>query len=50
MISNEKVINNKVVDLIETYNFGIGHFFIQIHLGNFKSEFQNLINSNRILT
>ena len=45
-----KVVNNKVVELIETYNFDIGHFFIQIRLGNFKFEFQNLINSNRILT
>ena len=50
MISNEKVINNKVVDLIETYNFDIGDFFIQSRLCNFKFEFQNLINSNRILT
>ena len=50
MISNEKVINNKVVELIETYNFGPGHFFVRIRLGNFKFEFQNLINSNRILT
>ena len=49
MISNEKVINSKIVGLIETYNFDIGHFFIQIRLGNFKFEFQNYINSNRIL-
>ena len=50
MILNEKVVNNKVVELIEAYNFGLSHFFIRIHLGNFKFEFQNLINSNRILT
>ena len=50
MILNENVVNNKVIELIETYNFGRGHFFIQIRLGNFKFEFQNLINSNRILT
>ena len=50
MILNEKVVNNKVVELIETYNFDFGYFFIRIRLGNFKYEFQNLINSNRILT
>jgi hypothetical protein len=48
MILNEKDVNNKGVELIETYNFGFGHFFIRIRLGNFKFEFQNLINSNRI--
>jgi hypothetical protein len=30
MISNKKVVNIKVVELIETYKFGLGHFFIQI--------------------
>jgi len=29
MISNEKLINYKVVILIEIYNFGFGRFFIQ---------------------
>ena len=50
MCSNEKVINYKVVDLVEIYNFGFGRF---IHLGSFvqfkKIEFQNLSASNIIL-
>ena len=36
MISNEKVGNNKVVQLIEIYNFGLGHFFIWTCLNNLK--------------
>jgi hypothetical protein len=48
MISNEKVVNNTVVELIETYNFGLSHFFIRIRLGSLKFEFQNLINLNRL--
>jgi hypothetical protein len=27
MIFKEKVLNNKVLDLIEIYKFGFGHFF-----------------------
>jgi hypothetical protein len=34
MISNEKVINYRVVVLIEIYNFGCGCFFIRDHLQN----------------
>ena len=36
MISNEIVINYKVVYLIEIYNFGFGRFSIQGHLYNSK--------------
>jgi hypothetical protein len=36
MISNEKVNNNKVLQLIEIYNFGLGHFFIRICLIKLK--------------
>ena len=28
MISNKNLFNYKVVDLVETYNFRIDHFFI----------------------
>jgi hypothetical protein len=34
--SSDKVRNNKVVQLIEIYNFGLGHFFIRICLNNLK--------------
>ena len=44
MISNRKVVNNKVVELIEIYNFGFGHFFILVGLGNSKFECQNMSN------
>jgi hypothetical protein len=36
MISKENVSNNKVVQLIEIYNFSLGHFFILICLNNLK--------------
>jgi hypothetical protein len=29
MVSDENVINNKVVELIEIYNFYFSHFFIR---------------------
>ena len=32
MVSNEKVINYKVVDLIEIYNFDIKFVFIRLYL------------------
>jgi hypothetical protein len=40
MILNEKVINYKVIVLIEIYNFGFSRFEIQGHLQilNFKSS------------
>jgi hypothetical protein len=44
MISNWKVVNNKVIELIEIYNSGFGHFFILVRLGNSKFECQNMIN------
>ena len=28
MISNEKVFHNKIVELIEIYNFYFGYFFV----------------------
>jgi hypothetical protein len=43
MISNEIVVNYKVVYLIEIYNFGFGHFFHLRSFVQFKNfEFQNL--------
>jgi hypothetical protein len=36
MISNEKVINYKVIDSIEVYNFRFGCFSIWGHLYNSK--------------
>jgi hypothetical protein len=38
MISNEKVINYKVVQLFEIYNFGFGHFSIQDCLKKIKFQ------------
>jgi hypothetical protein len=32
MISNENDVNNKVVELIDIYNFGFDHFSIRVHL------------------
>jgi hypothetical protein len=32
MNSNEKVVNSKVVELIDINNFCFGHFFIRIYL------------------
>jgi hypothetical protein len=34
MISNEKVINNKVVELIEIYKFYFGNVSIHVRLNN----------------
>jgi hypothetical protein len=36
MISNEKVINNKVVEIIEIYNFYFSHFSIRHLFEQFK--------------
>ena len=36
MISNGKVVNKKVVEIIEIYKFCFGHFFIQPCLNNSK--------------
>jgi len=36
MISNEKVVNNKVVELIKIYNFCFGHFSIRLLTKQFK--------------
>jgi hypothetical protein len=39
MISNKKVIKNKVVELIDNYIFGFYHFFIEVCLSkNYKSS------------
>ena len=37
--SNEKVINYKVLVLIEVYNYCFGHFSIELCLYNLKFEF-----------
>jgi hypothetical protein len=47
MISNKNVINYKVVDIIEIYNFGFGAFSMWFCLNNSKFEFQNMRISNR---
>ena len=49
MISNENVINNKVVEIIKIYNIYFGHFFIRLCLNNSKFEFQNMRASNIFL-
>ena len=52
MISNKKVINNKVVkvvEVIEIYNFYFGHVSIRLYFNNSKFEFQNMTTLNRIL-
>ena len=49
MISNEIVVNYKVVYLIEFYNFAFGHFPFRVVCTIQKIEFQNLSASNRIL-
>jgi len=49
MISNEKVMNIKVVQLIKIYNFYFGHLSMWLCLNNSKFEFQETINSNNIL-
>ena len=36
MSSNEKVVNYKVLDLVELYNYGIELVYIQSYLENFK--------------
>jgi hypothetical protein len=49
MISNEKVINIKVVQLIKIYYFYFGHHSIWLCLNNSKFEFQEMTTSNNIL-
>jgi hypothetical protein len=48
MISNENVINYKVTQLFEIYNFCFGHFSVQGRLTylNFKFEKQNIMLRN----
>jgi hypothetical protein len=36
MISNEKTLNYKVVDLVESYNFHIKFTFIRVQTKNYK--------------
>jgi len=49
MISNENIVNNKVVKHINIYNFYFGHLSILLCLKNLKFEFQNIRTSNGIL-
>ena len=49
MISHEKVVNNKVIEANDIYNFCIGHFSIRLCLNNSKFEFQNTRKANQIL-
>jgi hypothetical protein len=39
MISTEKVMNIKVVELIEIYNFYVSHFFIRQSNSNIVHKF-----------
>jgi hypothetical protein len=48
-ISDEKVMNMKVVELIKIYNFYFGHLFMWLCLNNLNFEFQEMVNSNNIL-
>ena len=50
MISTEKVMKIKVVELIKIYNFCFGHIFMSLNLNNSKFEFQQMIALNKILT
>jgi hypothetical protein len=43
MILNEKLINYKVIFLIEIYNFGFGRFSIWGHLKNLNSKILELL-------
>jgi len=38
MISNETIDNYKAIVLIEIYNFGIVHFYIQVRSNDFKKK------------
>jgi hypothetical protein len=42
--SNQKIINYKVVDCIENYNFGVDHVNILVSFENSKIKFQILRN------
>jgi hypothetical protein len=42
MSSNGKIIKNKVVELIDNYNFYFSHFSIGLCLKNSNFEFQSL--------
>jgi hypothetical protein len=46
MISNEKVLNHKFLELIYIYNFYFGGFFVQIYLNNSKFEYENMTSSH----
>jgi hypothetical protein len=42
MISNENIMNTKVVELVKMYKLYFGHFSIRLCLNNPNFEFQNM--------
>jgi hypothetical protein len=42
MISNEKVVNTKGIELIEIYNYYFCHLPIRLYLNNPNFEFQKM--------
>jgi hypothetical protein len=49
MSSNGKIIKNKVVELIDNYNFYFSHFSIGLCLKNSNFEFQSLKKKRLVL-
>ena len=49
MILNENVVNYKVLEIIEIYNFHFGHLFMWLGLNNSNFEFKKIRTSNKIL-
>ena len=50
MISNEKIINYKVSQLFEIYNFHFSSFFKRGHLKCSKIQFQSISTGNMIFS
>jgi hypothetical protein len=49
MISNKKLVNYKILEIIKIYNFRFGHLFTWLGLDNSNFEFQKITTSNKIL-
>jgi len=48
MISNETIVNYKAIVLIEIYNFGIVHFYIQVRSNNFFKKINFIVHRTQI--
>jgi hypothetical protein len=48
ILDKKKVVNNKVIELIEIYNFCFIHFSIELCLNNLNFEFKFMRTLNRI--